>query len=90
MLTRAFPYEHSIFLLYVQRYTQTPDLAVDRDPQSGADRSVVVVDTVAVPIDRAASEDIGGIRLRVAGRPQPPTAGDFATFGIAVTCICSV
>lgn len=30
------PYEHSIFLFYVQRYTQTPDLAVNSDPQSGA------------------------------------------------------
>lgn len=74
VLTRTFPREHSIFLFYVQRYTQTPDLAVNSDPHRGADRIVVVVDIVAVPIDRAVIVDIGGIILIVAGRPQPPPA----------------
>lgn len=90
VLTGAFPYEHSIFLFYVQRYTQTPDLAVNSDPQSGADSTDVVVDIVAAPTDRAVKVDKSGIILRVAGRPQPPPAGGFATFGIAATCICSV
>ena len=51
VLARAFPREHSIFLFYVQRYTQTPDLAVDSDPQSGANSIAVVVDNVAEPND---------------------------------------
>lgn len=85
-----FLYEHSIFLFYVQRYTQMPDLAVDSDPHRGADRSVVVVGIVAAHIDRAVIVDKGGIILIEAGRPQPPPAGGFVTFGIAVTCICSV
>ena len=90
VLTGAFPYEHSIFLFYVQRYTQTPDLAVYRDPHRGANRTVEVVDIAAVTNDRADIADTGGTTPSVAGRPQPPTAGGFAAFGIAVTCICSV
>lgn len=90
VLARAFPYEHSIFLFYVQRYTQAPDLAVNSDPHRGADRIADVADTAAVPKDRAEIVDIGGNKLIEAGRPQPPQAGGFATFGIAVTCRCSV
>ena len=90
VLTRAFLREHSIFLFYVQRYTQTPDLAVNSDPHRGADGNDTTVDTAAVPKDRAEIVDIGGNKLIEAGRPQPPQAGGFATFGIAVTCRCSV
>ncbi len=61
------PYEHSIFLFYVQRYTQKPDLAVYRDPHRGADRIADVADTAAVPKDRAEIVDIGGNKLIEAG-----------------------
>ena len=72
MLARAFPYEHSIFLFYVQRYTQMPDLAVNSDPHRGADGIETAEDIVTELEDVAAKVDIGGTTLIVAGRPQPP------------------
>ena len=90
VLARDFPYEHSIFLFYVQRYTQTPDLAVNSDPHRGADGIETAEDIVAELEDVAAKVDIGGTTLIVAGRPQPPPTGGFAAFGIAITCPCSV
>lgn len=86
MLARAFPYEHSIFLFYVQRYTQKPDLAVYRDPHRGANGIVIEEDIVADLVDVAAIVDIGGTTLSVAGRPQPPPAGAIAGF-ICTLCI---
>ena len=66
------------------------DLRVQIDPQSGADSIVSVVDTEAALTDVAVIVDKGGNIPSAAGRPQPPPAGGFATFGIAITCTCSV
>ena len=74
----------------MQRYTQKPDLAVYRDPHRGANSISIVVDMAALLVDVAVHVDTGCIKPIVAGRPQPPPTGGFATFGIAVTRICSV
>ena len=87
VLARAFPYEHSIFLFYVQRYTQTPDLAVNSDPHRGADSVFIFAGVVAVRGDYAVTKDISSTVLLVAGRPQPPQTSAFAIFGIATACI---
>ena len=50
------------------------DLRVQIDPQSGADSTEIDEDIAAVLTDVAATADIGGIILTVAGRPQPPPA----------------
>ena len=51
------------------------DLRCKIDPQSGANTDIVIVDIVAIVVDRPVIVDIGGIVLIIAGRPQPPPAG---------------
>ena len=64
------------------------DLRVQIDPQSGANGIISVVDTVAVLVDIAVIADIGGITLKVAGRPQPPPAVATVAFPSAISnCI---
>ena len=64
------------------------DLRVQIDPQSGADSTVIDEDMVAALIDVAEIEDIGGIILIAAGRPQPPPAVATVSFPSAISnCI---
>ena len=84
VLARAFPREYSIFLFYVQRYMQTPDLAVYRDPHRGADGKVIATDNDTPCIDFAVNIYFSGtdrIFVFEARRPQPPRTGGFAVFG---------
>ena len=65
------------------------ELRVQIDPQSGANSVIISVDRATSAIDRAATVDMGGVKLIIAGRPEPPPARGCATCCfIAITCIC--
>ena len=52
---------------------------------------MIIVDIVTTVIDRAVTEDMGGIILIIARRPQPPPASVCATWGfISIVRICSL